>query len=156
MKPFAERNFVLMGTIGVLATAVLVVGALNYNKLPFVSSGKTYSAYFDEAGGLTTGAPVRVSGAPAGQVESITLDGEWVLVEFTVADGIRLGTAARRRSRRPVCLAIRSLISLPAARGHSPAPSLSSGRPHRINCRTPSETLRLPSAGSTPSNCQHR
>ncbi|GAT12192.1 MCE family protein [Mycolicibacterium novocastrense] len=91
MKPFAERNFVLMGTIGVLATAVLVVGALNYNKLPFVSSGKTYSAYFDEAGGLTTGAPVRVSGAPAGQVESITLDGQWVLVKFTVADGIRLG-----------------------------------------------------------------
>ncbi|MDG5484673.1 MCE family protein [Mycolicibacterium gadium] len=91
MKPFAERNFVLMGTIGVLATAMLVVGALNYNKLPFVSSGKTYSAYFDEAGGLTTGAPVRVSGAPAGQVESITLDGQWVLVKFTVADGIRLG-----------------------------------------------------------------
>lgn len=91
MKTFAERNFVVMGAIGVVATAALVLGALNYTKLPFVSSGKTYSAYFDEAGGLTTGAPVRVSGAPAGQVQSITLDEKGVLVTFTVADDIRLG-----------------------------------------------------------------
>ncbi|GFM18672.1 MULTISPECIES: MCE family protein [Mycobacteriaceae] len=91
MKTFAERNFVVIGAIGVVATAALVLGALNYTKLPFVSSGKTYSAYFDEAGGLTTGAPVRVSGAPAGQVQSITLDAQGVLVKFTVADGIRLG-----------------------------------------------------------------
>ncbi|SBS77746.1 Virulence factor Mce family protein [uncultured Mycobacterium sp.] len=91
MKPFGERNVIVIGAIGVAVTGTLVVGALNYNKLPFVSSGKTYSAYFDEAGGLTTGAPVRVSGAPAGQVQSITLDGQWVLVKFTVAEGIRLG-----------------------------------------------------------------
>lgn len=91
MKAFSERNVIVIGAIGVLLTAAIVAGALNYNKLPFVSSGKSYSAYFDEAGGLTTGAPVRVSGAPAGQVQSITLDGQWVLVTFTVADGIRLG-----------------------------------------------------------------
>ncbi|ORA60494.1 mammalian cell entry protein [Mycolicibacterium elephantis] len=91
MKTFSERNVIVIGAIGVLLTAAIVAGALNYNKLPFVSSGKSYSAYFDEAGGLTTGAPVRVSGAPAGQVQSITLDGQWVLVTFTVADGIRLG-----------------------------------------------------------------
>ncbi len=77
MKTFSERNVIVIGAIGVLLTAAIVAGALNYNKLPFVSSGKSYSAYFDEAGGLTTGAPpVRVSGgAPAGQVQSITLDG---------------------------------------------------------------------------------
>lgn len=91
MKTFGERNFIVIGAIGVVATVALVLGALNYTKLPFLSSGKSYSAYFDEAGGLTTGAPVRVSGAPAGQVQSITLDGQWVLVKFTVADGIRLG-----------------------------------------------------------------
>ncbi len=60
MKTFGERNFIVMGAIGVVATAALVLGALNYDKLPFASAGKAYSAYFDEAGGLTTGAPVRV------------------------------------------------------------------------------------------------
>lgn len=64
---------------------------MNYDKLPFFSSGNSYSAYFDEAGGLTTGAPVRVSGFRAGKVQSITLDGQWVLVTFTVDDSIRLG-----------------------------------------------------------------
>lgn len=91
MKAFSERNPIVIGAIGVAATIALVLGALNYDKLPFFSSGKRYSAYFDEAGGLTTGAPVRVSGFRAGKVQSITLDGQWVLVTFTVDDSIRLG-----------------------------------------------------------------
>lgn len=91
MKAFSERNLIVIGAIGVVASIALVLGALNYDKLPFFSSGNSYSAYFDEAGGLTTGAPVRVSGFRAGKVQSITLDGQWVLVTFTVDDSIRLG-----------------------------------------------------------------
>lgn len=91
VKAFSERNLIVIGAIGVVASIALVLGALNYDKLPFFSSGNSYSAYFDEAGGLTTGAPVRVSGFRAGKVQSITLDGQWVLVTFTVDDSIRLG-----------------------------------------------------------------
>ncbi|HJT90900.1 MAG TPA: MCE family protein [Mycobacterium sp.] len=91
MKPFRERNPVIIGIIGVTALIVITVGSFNYSKLPFVSSGTTYSAYFDEAGGLTSGAPVQVSGLRAGQVKSISLEPQGVLVEFTVADDIRLG-----------------------------------------------------------------
>lgn len=91
MKPFVERNHVVLGIAGVTVAAVASLGALNYNRLPFVSSGATYSAYFEEAGGLTAGTEVRVSGYRAGQVQSITLDRNGVLVEFTVADDIRLG-----------------------------------------------------------------
>lgn len=64
MKTFSERNVIVIGAIGVLLTAAIVAGALNYNKLPFVSSGKSYSAYFDEAGGLTTGARCGCRGLP--------------------------------------------------------------------------------------------
>lgn len=91
MKPFRERNPVIIGAIGVVAIGAVTVGAFNYNGLPFFSSGTTYSAYFEELGGLTTGAPVQVSGARSGQVQSITLQPQGVLVEFTVADDIRLG-----------------------------------------------------------------
>ena len=53
MKPFGERNLFVIGLIGIIALTALIVTALNYQKLPFFSPGKTYSAYFDEAGGLS-------------------------------------------------------------------------------------------------------
>jgi len=63
MKPFTERNPLVMGAIGLGLTAGIVVGALQYDKIPFISQNKDYSAYFAEAGGLTTGARVQVSGS---------------------------------------------------------------------------------------------
>ena len=91
MKTFSERNPLIIGAIGLAATAGLVLAALNYDKLPFFSSGKTYSAYFAEAGGLKSNADVQVSGYRVGQVSSIKLDGSQVLVTFKIADDIRLG-----------------------------------------------------------------
>ena len=60
MKPFSERNLFVIGAIGLALTAVIIVVALQYDKIPFLSQKKSYSAYFAEAGGLTTGAGVQV------------------------------------------------------------------------------------------------
>ncbi len=91
MKPFSERSPLVLGAIGLGLTAAIVVVALEYDKIPFINQTKEYSAYFAEAGGLTTGAGVQVSGFKVGQVSSIELDGPQVLVKFTVDDDIRLG-----------------------------------------------------------------
>ncbi|MCX2929257.1 MCE family protein [Mycobacterium sp. CVI_P3] len=91
MKTFAERNPIAVGVAGVTITVAVVLGALNYGKLPFVNSNKHYSAYFAEAGGLLAGAAVQVSGFKAGEVSSIDLDGPRVLVTFEVDKNIRLG-----------------------------------------------------------------
>ena len=91
MKPFAERNRVIIGIVGVAATAGVVAAALQYDKVPFLSSATEYSAYFAEAGGLRTGAAVQVSGFEVGEVASIELDGSRVLVTFKVDKKLRLG-----------------------------------------------------------------
>ena len=91
MKPFSERNQVAIGALGLALTAGVVLGSMNYDKLPFFGGGREYSAYFAEAGGLTTEAGVQVSGFKVGQVKSIALDGPQVLVTFTVDRNIRLG-----------------------------------------------------------------
>jgi len=91
MKPFAERNRLVMGAIGLGLTAGIVVIALQYDKIPFINQVNDYSAYFAEAGGLTTGARVQVSGLRVGEVSSIELDGPRVLVKFTVDNDIRIG-----------------------------------------------------------------
>jgi len=91
MKPFSERNPFLIGAIGIGITVALMVLSINYDKLLPVSRGKTYSAYFAEAGGLVPGNTVQVSGFRVGQVSSIDLDGSRVLVKFHVAGNVRMG-----------------------------------------------------------------
>jgi phospholipid/cholesterol/gamma-HCH transport system substrate-binding protein len=90
VKSFSERNQIVIGVIGLALTIGIVLGSLNYDRLPFLQ-GKEYSAYFAEAGGLTTGEGVQVSGFQVGEVKSIELDGPRALVTFTVARNIRLG-----------------------------------------------------------------
>lgn len=91
MKTFQERNPAIIGIIGVLAVGTVGIGVLNYDKLPLVSSQKSYAAHFAEAGGLTSGAAVQVSGFEVGKVQSITLDGPRVLIKFSVDDSVQLG-----------------------------------------------------------------
>lgn len=98
--------------------AAITLGSLNYSRLPFFSSGTTYSAYFDEAGGLTTGAPVEVSGFKAGQVKSITLKPDGVLVDFTVADNIRLGEHTEAAIKTISLLGNKVLAVTPRGEGH--------------------------------------
>ncbi|MDX1886072.1 MCE family protein [Mycolicibacterium sp. 120270] len=90
MKPFSERNQFVIGAVGLALTIGIVLGSLNYDRLPFFR-GNEYSAYFADSGGLTTGQGVLVSGFEVGEVESIELDGPQALVKFTVAKNIRLG-----------------------------------------------------------------
>ncbi|MCX2933999.1 MCE family protein [Mycobacterium sp. CVI_P3] len=91
MKSFSERNPIVVGAIGLGLIVGIVVVALQYQKLPFVNSPTSYSAYFAEAGGLQSGAPVQVLGLRMGEVSSVELDRGRVLVTFDVEKGVRLG-----------------------------------------------------------------
>jgi len=99
MRSFQERNQVLIGIVGIAVVAAIVTMALQYDKLPFINSTKDYSAYFAEAGGLKSGAPVQVAGYRVGEVTSIDLDGGQVLVKFEVDSGVRLGESTEAKIR---------------------------------------------------------
>ncbi|MGV0720299.1 MCE family protein [Mycolicibacterium elephantis] len=92
MRSFAERNPILIGGIGVLAVSAVVVAALQYQRLPFLSSGEVYAAYFADASGLRNGAVVEVSGYPVGSVMSIDLQPAGVLVTFKIGEEVRIGS----------------------------------------------------------------
>ncbi|OBK97703.1 mammalian cell entry protein [Mycobacterium asiaticum] len=92
MKSFAERNRLVIGTVGIVLVAGAVTAALQYQHLPFRDRGRTVAAYFLDAGGLRTDNTVEVSGYPVGKVASIELDGPGVLVTFEVDNNIRLGS----------------------------------------------------------------
>lgn len=91
MKSFSERNPLIIGAIGLALVVGVVLLALQYHNLPFVNSVRSYSAYFTEAGGLRSGAPVQVLGLRTGEVSSVELEGARVLVKFDVSDSVQLG-----------------------------------------------------------------
>jgi MlaD protein len=90
MRSFNEPNPMIIGTVGIVAVAGVVLAALNYQKLPFLNQGHV-SAYFADAGGLRTGDGVEVSGYPVGKVCGVELDGPGVRVKFKVGKNIRPG-----------------------------------------------------------------
>lgn len=108
MKNFTERNPYKVCAIGVSITLAAVLVALNYEKLPFVNDGRDYAAYFTEAGGLTSGSTVAVSGYDVGKVSSVELDGPGVLVKFRVT-GVHLGERTEASIRLEGLLGTRHL-----------------------------------------------
>jgi phospholipid/cholesterol/gamma-HCH transport system substrate-binding protein len=91
MKSFAERNPLVIGIVGISLTAAAALAALNYRSLPLINQKTEYSAYLADASGLTSGQAVRVSGLEVGHVESLSLDGPRVLVNFDLDQNIFIG-----------------------------------------------------------------
>jgi phospholipid/cholesterol/gamma-HCH transport system substrate-binding protein len=117
VKPFSERNPVVLGLIGAVVMAALVVGALQFKSLPFFSRGTSYSAYFADAGGLKTGAAVQVAGFKVGEVSSIKLQDSHALVTFDVADDIRVGDRSEAAIKTKALLGSKVLEVTPRGGG---------------------------------------
>ncbi len=119
MKPFAERNLTVIGVVGIAVVAAIVAGTLQYKKLPIFSAQKeTYSAYFAESSGLTSGAHVQVSGLKVGEVTDVTLDGARVLVTFNADKDIRLGDRTEAAIRAKSLLGAKVLEITPRGDGN--------------------------------------
>jgi phospholipid/cholesterol/gamma-HCH transport system substrate-binding protein len=116
-KPLAERNRLAVGIVGVLVLVALVAAVFSYDKIPFIKGTKDYSAYFADAGGIKVGSDVRVSGLGVGRVSDITLDGNKVLVAFTVRDGVDLGDRTEAAIKTETVLGTKYLELTPRGDG---------------------------------------
>lgn len=117
MKPFSERNPVVLGAVGSVALAALVIGALQFKSLPFFSEGRSYSAYFADAGGLKTGAAVQVSGFRVGEVRRISLVDSHAMVTFEVSDDVRVGDRSEIAIKTKALLGSKVLEVIPRGDG---------------------------------------
>jgi len=131
MKPLGQRNPVLVGAIGTVVLACVVVAAFQYNRLPFIKNTNDYSAYFSEAGGIKVGNSVRVSGMGVGRVSEIHLEGTKVRVGFTIRKSIELGDRTEATIKTETILGAKMLEltsrgegrltgTIPLERTHSP------------------------------------
>lgn len=120
MKPFRERNPVIIGLIGLAAIAAMMLGAFRADRLPIIGSGDIYHADFAEIGGLKSGNEVRIAGVSIGKVQKIELDGPKVRVTFKIDKGVDFGTETRADIRVRTLLGAEFLALTPQGAGQLP------------------------------------
>ena len=87
--------------------------AFGYSSLPFYPQGKPYEAYFADAGGISPGNDVNVSGITVGKVTGVALAGDVAKVTFTVNRNVRVGDQTLASIRTDTVLGERSLAVTP-------------------------------------------
>lgn len=92
IKPLHERDQAVVAIVGTFVIGLVVLLAMNLNRLPFLHPESAYRAEFAAADGIKSGDDVRVAGITVGSVKSVKVQGAHVLVRFTVKRGLRLGS----------------------------------------------------------------
>ncbi|TDO14321.1 phospholipid/cholesterol/gamma-HCH transport system substrate-binding protein [Mycobacterium sp. BK086] len=114
-----ESNPVRTGIFGITLVVCVVLVSFGYSKLPFWPQGKPYEAFFTDAGGITPGNDVNVSGINVGKVTSVALAGALAKVTFTVDRKIHVGNQTLVAIKTDTVLGQKSLDVTPAGGGES-------------------------------------
>ncbi|WP_323794224.1 MCE family protein [Nocardioides sp.] len=117
MKPFRERNPVIIGAVSITVLALLLVAAFRAQDLPLIGGGDTYYASFEEAAGLKAGDAVLIAGVRVGAVDGVSLEDGKVLTEFTVKTDSPFGEETGAEIKVKTLLGAKFLALVPAGEG---------------------------------------
>lgn len=117
MKPFRDRNPLVVGAVGLGVIAAMVATAFGFGRVPFLGGDDPYVANFSEAAGLREGEEVRLAGIRVGQVRSVELEGDHVRVEFVVDGGTQLGDRTSAEIKIKTVLGAHFLSLAPSGKG---------------------------------------
>lgn len=117
MLKYRGSQLVRSGLIGIVLIALIVAVGLQPQALLSWATSLKYRALFAEAGGLTAGNDVKVSGVTKGTVVDVTLSHGKALVTFTLDSTVRLGTETTAHIRTGTVLGARMLALEPAGTG---------------------------------------
>jgi phospholipid/cholesterol/gamma-HCH transport system substrate-binding protein len=84
VKPLRERDQASVGTVTIVLIVLGLLVAFNADDLPIIGGGTTYTAWFSESAGLRPGNEVRLAGVKVGDVRSVELARNKVVVDFRV------------------------------------------------------------------------
>jgi phospholipid/cholesterol/gamma-HCH transport system substrate-binding protein len=90
MQKYRGAKLIRSGLMGVILIVLISIVGLQFDKLWVIFAGKTYQAYFAEAGGLNDGDDVQIAGINVGVVSDVSLSHGKALVRFTIDGDIHL------------------------------------------------------------------
>jgi phospholipid/cholesterol/gamma-HCH transport system substrate-binding protein len=110
MLKYRGPQLIRPGIIGVVLLVLVIAVGLQPETLKSWATAIRYQAFVAEAGGLTAGNAVRLSGTKIGTVSAVSLDAGKVLVTFTIDGKIRLGSDTTAHIRTGTLLGQRVLV----------------------------------------------
>jgi phospholipid/cholesterol/gamma-HCH transport system substrate-binding protein len=114
-RPVEEYNKIWLGVVSLAVIAVVVGAIVGVGQMRI---GQTrYTGEFAQAAQLSPGDQVTVAGISVGQVNTVELAGDHVVVAFKVRDDVRLGNQTRAAIKLTTLLGRRYLELSPAGDG---------------------------------------
>ncbi|OBJ30013.1 MCE family protein [Mycolicibacter heraklionensis] len=117
MLKYRESSLVRSGFVGVVLVALIIMVGLQPKQLLAMATSIRYQALFAEAGGLSAGNNVKVSGVNVGTVSGVSLDHGKALVSFAVDSRVRLGVDTTAHIGIATLLGERVLVIEPRGSG---------------------------------------
>jgi phospholipid/cholesterol/gamma-HCH transport system substrate-binding protein len=122
VKPFRERNPIVVGAFSVAVLSVLMLFAFSLNRFTFLRGVYVIEADFADAAGLVPENEVRVAGLKVGKVRSVELSGrggtadatrDRVRVSMEISNGVDLGSASEAEIKLKTLLGAKFVDVLP-------------------------------------------
>jgi phospholipid/cholesterol/gamma-HCH transport system substrate-binding protein len=117
MRTLEGSNRVRNGLMGIVILLLVIGVGQSFASVPMLFATPTYYAQFADAGGINTGDKVRIAGVDVGQVRSMAIDGDRVVIGYSLG-GTQIGTESRAAIRTDTILGRRNLEIEP--RGSEP------------------------------------
>jgi phospholipid/cholesterol/gamma-HCH transport system substrate-binding protein len=108
MKALEGQNRVRGGLMGIIVLLLVIGVGQSFSSVPMLFAEPTYYGQFKDAGGINVTDKVRIAGMDVGQVRSLRIDGDHILVGFTLG-GNQIGTESRLAIRTDTILGKKDL-----------------------------------------------
>jgi phospholipid/cholesterol/gamma-HCH transport system substrate-binding protein len=103
MRSLEGSNRFRNGLMGILVLILVVGVGQSFTSVPMLFASPTYYAQFKDAGGIKPGDKIRIAGVNVGQVRSLAIDGDHILVGFSLG-GMQVGKDSRASIRTDTIL----------------------------------------------------
>lgn len=118
MLKYRGSKLMRTGLIGLVLIILVIAVGLQPQKLWSWATSIRYHAVFADAGGLSPGNDVKVSGVTKGTISAVTLNRGKALVTFTLDGTVALGTQTTAHIRTGTVLGARMMTLEPAGTGN--------------------------------------
>lgn len=103
MRALEGSTRVRSGILGIILTALVIGVGQSFTSVPMLFATPVYYGQFTDSGGIMTGDTVRIAGVNVGTVRSLEIDGDKILMGFTLGEN-QIGTDSRLAIRTDTIL----------------------------------------------------
>lgn len=103
MRTLEPPNRLRIGLMGIVVTLLVIGVGQSFTSVPVLMARPAYYGQFTDSGGINVGDKVRIAGMDVGKVEALTIDGDHVVMKFSIGTNT-IGTESRLAIRTDTIL----------------------------------------------------